>query len=91
MDEADGLQTCRVGVNILNKQLQIGTKWSSSCLGFGCGANNYSLYKINMLKKCYTGHWIWADSLEQPKQWKMGETWKVWILYRLGSLMTSAR
>ena len=36
MDEADGLQqTCRVGVNILNKQLQIGTKWCSSCLGFG--------------------------------------------------------
>lgn len=28
---------------------------------------------------------------KQPKQWKMGETWKVWILYRLGSLMTSAR
>lgn len=44
-----------------------------------------------MIKKCYTGHWIWADSLEQPKQWKMGETWKVWNLYRLGSLMTSAR
>jgi hypothetical protein len=42
MDEADGLQTCRVGVNILNKQLQIGTKWSSSCLGFGWGANNSS-------------------------------------------------
>jgi len=42
MDEAYGLQTRRVGVNILNKQLQIGTKWSSSCLGFGWQANYYS-------------------------------------------------
>lgn len=91
MDEADGLQTRRVGVNILNKQLQIDTKWSSSCLGFEWGANKLLTIKNQNDKKCYKGHWIWADSLEQPKQWKMGETWKVWLLYRLGSLMTSAR
>jgi hypothetical protein len=36
----DGLQICRVAVNILNKQSRIADKGWSSTLGVGRGANN---------------------------------------------------
>jgi hypothetical protein len=47
-----------------------------------------------LVAKCYTGPWIWKDSLEQTRQWKMDMrfgTWSIRSLYRVGSLKTVAR
>jgi hypothetical protein len=46
----DGLQTCRVAVNILNKQSWTGDKGLSSSLWLGGGANNDHLKKTSMIR-----------------------------------------
>jgi len=47
--------------------------------------------KDHHVTKCSTGPWTYADSLEQPRQQKMGmrfETWNVRSMYRESSLKT---
>jgi hypothetical protein len=50
-DGEAGLQIWTAAANILNKQQRAAENWWSSILEVGCGANNFSPLKINLLRK----------------------------------------
>jgi hypothetical protein len=78
-DRGDGLQICRVAVNIVNKQLQTANSWWSSSLGVGQGLKLSPIKLIVCYKTLYTASE--QDRIfAQPNHRKMDmrfDTWNV--------------
>ncbi|KAJ4427699.1 hypothetical protein ANN_25351 [Periplaneta americana] len=92
-DRGDGLQICRVAVNILNKQSWTADEGWSSSLGLGEGLTTHHRKK-QLVTYPYNKPRNGTDSLARPQQrnkvLRFG-TWNVTSLYRTGGVTLVAK